>query len=75
MVRYTLEQLVFLYDTYVKYRSVRKHQRKFQHIFHDERVPSRQTIHNLVKKLGAMGFSTDKIKNIKAECLLRSQMT
>jgi hypothetical protein len=51
MVRYTLEQRVFLYDTYVKYRSARKCRRKFRHKFHDERVPSRHTIHNLVNTL------------------------
>jgi hypothetical protein len=41
MVRYTLEQRVFLYVTYVKYGSAVKCRRKFR----DERVPSRQTIH------------------------------
>ncbi|PNF31265.1 hypothetical protein B7P43_G12670 [Cryptotermes secundus] len=45
MGRYTLEQHVFLYDTYVKYRSAR-----MCHRFHDETAPSRQTIHNLVNK-------------------------
>jgi hypothetical protein len=44
MARYTLEQRVFLYDTYVKYGSTRKCRQKFQHKFHDERVPSRQTV-------------------------------
>jgi hypothetical protein len=43
MVRYTSEQHVLLYDTYVKYNSAIKCQQKFC----DERVPSRQTIHNL----------------------------
>jgi hypothetical protein len=47
MVQYTLEQCVFLYDTYVKYNSACKSQQKFC----DEKVPSRQTIHNLVSKL------------------------
>jgi hypothetical protein len=30
MVRYTLEQPVFLYDTYVKYESARKCRHKFR---------------------------------------------
>jgi hypothetical protein len=47
MVRCTSEQRVFLYDTYVEYGSARKFRRKFR----DERVPSRQTIHNFVNKL------------------------
>jgi hypothetical protein len=38
MVRYTVEERVYLYDTYVKYGSVRKRRRKFR----DERVPSIQ---------------------------------
>jgi hypothetical protein len=47
MVRNTLEQRLFLYETYVKYGSAGKCWQKFR----DERVPSRQTIHNLVNKL------------------------
>jgi hypothetical protein len=46
-MQYTLEQRIFLYDTYVKYGSARK----WWHKFRDERVPRRQTIHNLVNKL------------------------
>jgi signal recognition particle subunit SEC65 len=45
-----------LYDTYVKYRSARKRRQ----IFHDERVPSRQTIHNLVNELRTMGLLVHK---------------
>jgi hypothetical protein len=56
MVRCTLEQRVFLYDTYVKYASSGKCRRKFRRKFHDERVPSRQIIHNLVNKLRTMGL-------------------
>jgi hypothetical protein len=43
LVQYTLEQRVFLHDTYFKYRSTstRKCRRKFR----DERVPSSQTFH------------------------------
>jgi hypothetical protein len=55
-MRYTLEQCIFLYDTYVKYRSAGKCRRKFR----DERVPSRQTIHSLVNKLRTTELLTDK---------------
>jgi hypothetical protein len=51
----TLEKRVFLYDTYVKYGSAGKCQRKFR----DERVPRRQTIHNLVNKIRKTGILTD----------------
>jgi hypothetical protein len=59
MVRYTLEQRVFVYDTYVKYGSAGKCRRKFRRKFHGERVPSRQTIHHLVNKLRT-GFLIDR---------------
>jgi hypothetical protein len=65
MVRDTLEQRVFLYDTYVKYGSTGKRRRKFRHKSREESVPSRQTIHNLVNKL-----RTAELLN--AECFLRS---
>jgi hypothetical protein len=51
MVRYTLEQRVFLYDTYVKYGSAGKCRQKFRRNFRDEIFPSKQTIHSLVNKL------------------------
>jgi hypothetical protein len=60
MVRYNLEQRVFLYDTYVKYGSAGKCRRKFRRKFLDERVPSRQTILNLVNKLRTTGLSRNK---------------
>jgi hypothetical protein len=71
MVRYVLEQRVFLYYTYVKYVSVRKCRRKFRHKFHDERVPSGQTIHIWINKLRTTGLLIDKKQNISVECLLR----
>jgi hypothetical protein len=52
MVRYTSEQHVLLCDTCVKYGSARKCRRKIR----DERVRSRQTIHNLVNKLRSTGL-------------------
>jgi hypothetical protein len=51
MVRYTLVQHGRMYYTYVKYAPVRKYRREFRHKFYDERVPSKQRIHNLVNKL------------------------
>jgi hypothetical protein len=60
MVPYTLEQRVWLYDTYVKYGSARKSRRKIRRKFCDERVPSRQTIQDLVYKLRISGILIDK---------------
>jgi hypothetical protein len=60
MVRYTLEELVFLYDTYVKYGSARKCRRKFRRKVRDEGIPIRQTIHKLVNKLRKTGLLIDK---------------
>jgi hypothetical protein len=59
MVRYALEQCV-LYVIHVKYGSGRKCRRKYRSEFHDERFPSRQTIHNLVNKLRKTGPLIDK---------------
>jgi hypothetical protein len=60
MVRYILEQHVFLYDTYVKNGSAGKCWRKFRRKFRNESVPSRQTIHHLVNKLRTTGLLIDK---------------
>jgi transposase len=63
---------VFLYDTCVEYGSPRKCQRKFQRKFHDERVPSRQTIHSVVNKLREMGLLIDKKQKHK-RCVLTEE--
>jgi transposase len=44
----------------MKYGSARKGRRKFRRKFHDERVPSRQTVHSLVNKLCTTGLLIDK---------------
>jgi transposase len=74
MVRYTLEQRVFLYDTYVKYGSAGKSRRKFRRQFRGERVPSRQTIHNLVNKLRTTGFLIDKKTKHKRRVLTEEKL-
>jgi hypothetical protein len=69
MVRCTSQQRVFLYDTYVKYGSAGKCRRKFRRKFRDERVPSRQTFHNLVNKLRTTGLVIDKKQKHKRRVL------
>jgi hypothetical protein len=59
-VRYTLEQRVFLYESYVKYGSAEKCRRKFRRKFRDEGILSRETSHNLVNKLRTTRLLIDK---------------
>jgi transposase len=74
MVGHTLEQRVFVYDTYVKYGSGGKCRRKFRRKFRDERVPSRQTIHNLVNTLRTTGFLIDKKTKHKHRVLTEEKL-
>jgi hypothetical protein len=69
MVWYILQQHVFLYDNYVKYGSAGKCRQKFRRKFRDERLPSRQIIHNLVNKLRTTGFLIDKKQKHKRRML------
>jgi hypothetical protein len=70
VVRYTLEQRVFLYDTYVKYVLLESVGGKCWRKFRDERVASRQTIHNLVNKLRTTGLLIDKKQKHKRWVLI-----
>ncbi|PNF36267.1 hypothetical protein B7P43_G08415 [Cryptotermes secundus] len=71
MGRYTSEQRVFLYDTYVKCGSARKSRRKFLRKFCHARVPNRQTIHNLVSKLEDVEFRREHKTKTFLKCLAR----
>jgi hypothetical protein len=70
MVRYTLEQREFMYDIYVKYGSARKCRCKFR----DERVPSRQTIHNFVNKLRTTSLLIDKKQKHRRRVLIEEKL-
>jgi hypothetical protein len=72
MVRCTLEQRVFLYDTYVKYGSARKCRRKFRRKFRNERT--RQTIQNLMNKLRTTGLLIDKKETPKCRVLTEEKL-
>jgi hypothetical protein len=74
MVRYRAEQCVCLYDTYVQCGSAGKCRRKFRRKFRDERVPSRQTIHNLVNKLRTTGPLIDKKQKHKHRVLTEEKV-
>jgi hypothetical protein len=74
MAQYPLEQFLSLNNIYVKYGSARKCRRKFLRKFHDERVPSRQTIHNLVNKLRSTGVGIDKKQTCKRRVLTEENL-
>jgi hypothetical protein len=74
MVRYNLEQRVFLYDIYVKYGSAGKCRRKFRRKFRDESVPSRQTIHNMVNQLRTTELLIDKKQKHKRRVLTEQKL-
>jgi hypothetical protein len=57
----------------VKYGSARRCQQKFRQ-FHDEKVPSRQTIHNLVNKLRTVGLLMDKKQKHKRQVLTEEKL-
>jgi hypothetical protein len=69
MLRYTSEQRIFMYDSYVKYGSAGKCRRKFRRKFHDEIVPSGLTIPNLVNKLKTAGLLIGKKQKHKLQML------
>jgi transposase len=74
MVRYTLEQRVFLYVTHVKYGSSGKCRRKFRRKFRDERVLRRQTVHNLVNKRRTTGLVMDNKQKHKRQLLTEEKL-
>jgi hypothetical protein len=74
MVRYTLEQRVFLNDTYVKYGSDRKYRRQLRRKFRDEWVPSRKIIHNLISTLRTTGLLIDRKQTRKCRVLTEKKL-
>jgi hypothetical protein len=60
MVKYTLEQRIFLYDSYVKKKSYESCKRKFRRRYPGVRIPASSTILRLVKKVRSTGSLLDK---------------
>jgi hypothetical protein len=54
-VKYTLEQRIFLYDSYVKKKSYKLRKRRFRHRYPGVRIPASSTILRLVKKVRSTG--------------------
>jgi hypothetical protein len=63
-----------VYVTHVKYGSARKCRRKFRRKFHDERVPSGQTVLNLVNKLRSTGLVIDTKQKHKRQVLTEEKI-
>jgi hypothetical protein len=74
MVRYTLEQRVFLYDSYVKYGSTKKCRRKFRRKFHDERVAGSEIRHSLVNKPGTTRLLIVRKQKHKRQVLIGEKL-
>jgi hypothetical protein len=60
MVKYTLEQHIFLYDSYVKKKSYKSCKRRFSHRYPGVRIPASSTILRLVKNVRSAGSLLDK---------------
>lgn len=69
-VRYTLEQRLYMYDTYMRSGSTRKVRIRFRSKFQDVTVPHRRTIHRVVNKVVQTGSLLDS-RNRNVECLLK----
>jgi hypothetical protein len=70
MAQYTVEQCVFLYESYVKCGSVRKCRRKFRHKFPRIIVLSTTDIHKLMKS-GLLGHFWTRNLVEKTPCAYR----
>ncbi|XP_069698769.1 uncharacterized protein [Periplaneta americana] len=66
-MKYSLEQRVFIYDNFVKYKSWRTVISNFRQSFPDSPEPSKAMIYNLVKKVRTTGSVLDK----KRTCVKR----
>jgi transposase len=60
MVKYTLEQRIFLYDSYVKKKSNKSCSRRFRRRYPGVRIAASSTILRLVKKVRSTGSFLDK---------------
>jgi hypothetical protein len=60
MVKYTLEQRIFLYDSYVKKKSYKSCKGKFRRRYPGVHIPASSTIFRLVKKVRSTWVFSDK---------------
>ena len=69
MPTYTLQQRIFMYDSYVITSSFREVVRRFQAHYPDVRDPSREAFRLLVYKFRETGSILDKKRNVKRRVL------
>ena len=73
MPTYTLQQRLFMYDSYVIISSCREVVRRFQANYPDVRVPSREAVRLLVK-FRELGSILDKKRNVKQRVLTEQEL-
>ena len=69
MPTYTLQQRIFMYDSYGITSSCREVVRRFQANYPGVRVPSREAVRLLVNKFRETGSILDKKRNVKRRVL------
>ena len=69
MPTHTLQQRMFMCDSYVITSSCREVVRRFQANYQGVRVPSREAVRLLVNKFREMGSILDKKRNVKRRVL------
>ena len=74
MPTYTLQQRIFMYDSYVITSSCREVLRRFQANYPGVRVPSREAVRFLVNKFRETGSILDKKRNLKRRVLTEQKL-
>jgi hypothetical protein len=72
-MKYTLEQLIFLYDSYVKKKSYKLCTRRFRRRYPGVHIPATSTILRLVKIVHSTGSFLDK-KYIRQNAVLTEEL-
>ena len=70
----TLQQRIFMYDSYVITSSYREVVRGFQDNYPGVRVPSREAVRLLVNKFRDAGSILDKKRNVKRSVLTEQKL-
>ena len=74
MPTYTLQQRIFMYDSYVITSSCMEVVRRFQANYPGVRVPSREAVRLLVNKFRETGSILDKKRNVKPRMLTEQKL-
>ena len=74
MPTYTLQQRIFMYDSYVITSSCREVVKRFQANYPGVCVPSREAVRLLVNKCRETGSILDKKRNVKRRVLTEQKL-